>query len=98
MTTLNATGARARVYALIDEAAITHAPILITGKRGNAVLLSEERETDVAMVYSTDPSVDEYINGARKILGAAFGGEPLEIINGMLDIVEVVASKIIGKG
>jgi hypothetical protein len=56
------------------------------------------RETDVAMVYSTDPAVDEYINGARKVLGAAFGGEPLEIINGMLDIVEVVASKIIGKG
>jgi prevent-host-death family protein len=42
MTTLNATEARAKLYALIDEAATTHAPILITGKRGNAVLLSEE--------------------------------------------------------
>ena len=56
------------------------------------------RQTDTAMVYSTDPSVDEYINGARKLLGAALGGEKLEIINGMLDIVDVVATKIIGKG
>lgn len=42
MTTLNATEARAKLYSLIDEAATTHQPILITGKRGNAVLLSEE--------------------------------------------------------
>ena len=42
MTTLNATDARSRLYKLIDEAADTHEPIIITGKRGNAVLLSEE--------------------------------------------------------
>jgi prevent-host-death family protein len=42
MTTLNATEARARLYALIDEAATTHTPILITRKCGNAVRLSEE--------------------------------------------------------
>lgn len=42
MTTLNATDARAKLYTLIDEAAETHQPILITGKRNNAVLLSEE--------------------------------------------------------
>lgn len=42
MTTLNATEARAKLYHLIDEAAQTHQPITITGKRGNAVLLSEE--------------------------------------------------------
>ena len=41
MTILNATEARARLYSLIDEAANTHKPILIKGKRGNAVLLSE---------------------------------------------------------
>ena len=42
MTTLNATEARTKLYNLIDEAAETHEPILITGKRANAVLLSEE--------------------------------------------------------
>lgn len=42
MTTINATEARARLYSLIDEAAVTHRPIVITGKRYNAILLSEE--------------------------------------------------------
>ena len=42
MTILNATEARSRLYSLIDETASTHQPIVITGKRGNAVLVSEE--------------------------------------------------------
>jgi antitoxin YefM len=42
MTTLNATEARTKLYALIDEASTSHQPIVITGKRGNAVLLAEE--------------------------------------------------------
>lgn len=41
MTTLNATEARSKLYTLIDEAAETHKPIVITGKRNNAVLLAE---------------------------------------------------------
>ena len=42
MSTLNATEARSNLYNLIDETAETHEPILITGKRGNAILLAEE--------------------------------------------------------
>lgn len=42
MTILNATEARAKLYSLIDEAAASHQPIVITGKRANAVLVSEE--------------------------------------------------------
>ena len=42
MFTVNATDARSKLYALIDETAETHKPITITGKRGNAVLLSED--------------------------------------------------------
>ncbi|MCP5425666.1 MAG: type II toxin-antitoxin system Phd/YefM family antitoxin [Gammaproteobacteria bacterium] len=42
MTILNATEARAKLYSLIDEAATTHQPIVIKGKRTNAVLLSED--------------------------------------------------------
>jgi prevent-host-death family protein len=42
MTILNVTEARSKLYSLIDEAANTHQPIVIKGKRGNAVLVSEE--------------------------------------------------------
>jgi antitoxin YefM len=42
MITLPATKARARLYSLIDETANSHVPIQITGKRANAVLVSEE--------------------------------------------------------
>lgn len=42
MTILNATEARSKLYGLIDEATNSHKPIVITGKRGNAVLVSEE--------------------------------------------------------
>jgi len=40
MTTIKATDARARLYKLLDEAADSHEPIQITGKRSNAVLIS----------------------------------------------------------
>jgi antitoxin YefM len=42
MATVSATEARKRLYALIDEVRASHEPVQITGKRGNAVLLSEE--------------------------------------------------------
>ncbi len=42
MTIVNATEARTKLYNLIDEAAETHKPIVITGKRSNAVLVCEE--------------------------------------------------------
>lgn len=42
MTSLPATQARARLYQLLDEAAQSHEPIQITGKRNNAVLVSED--------------------------------------------------------
>jgi len=42
MTTLTASQARTRLYRLLDEAAESHEPIQISGKRHNAVLVSEE--------------------------------------------------------
>jgi len=42
MPTLSATEARTKLYNLIDLTSSTHEPILITGKRGNAVLISED--------------------------------------------------------
>lgn len=42
MTSLPVTQARSRLYELLDLAAASHEPIQITGKRANAVLVSEE--------------------------------------------------------
>lgn len=42
MPTVTATQARAKLYRLIDDTAASHQPVTITGKRGNAVLISEE--------------------------------------------------------
>jgi len=41
MSSINATEARSRLYKLLDEIAQSHEPVLITGKRANAVLISE---------------------------------------------------------
>ena len=42
MQTFTASEARANLYRLIDETAQSHEPIVITGKRSNAVLISAE--------------------------------------------------------
>jgi prevent-host-death family protein len=42
MTTITATEARKRLYALVDDVAESHEPIQIAGKRNSAVLISEE--------------------------------------------------------
>jgi len=50
MTTITASEARSNLYRLIDDAAASHEPVLITGKRSNAILLSEQ---DWAAVQET---------------------------------------------
>lgn len=42
MSVITATAARANLYNLIDQAKDFHEPIIISGKRNNAVLISEE--------------------------------------------------------
>jgi antitoxin YefM len=42
MSTHSASEARAKLYRLIDRASSSHKPILITGKRNNAVLIAED--------------------------------------------------------
>lgn len=41
MKTITATSARNELYRLIDSTVTEHEPVQITGKRGNAVLVSE---------------------------------------------------------
>lgn len=42
MTGITATEARSNLYRLIDEAAESHQPVMIMGKRNTAYLVSEE--------------------------------------------------------
>jgi antitoxin YefM len=42
VTTMTASKARSKLYRLIDEAATSHQPVVITGKRSQAVLLSAD--------------------------------------------------------
>jgi len=42
MTAITASEARANLYRLIDEAASSHQPLLISGKRNKAVLIAAE--------------------------------------------------------
>jgi prevent-host-death family protein len=42
MAVLNASEARANLYRLIDQTNESHEPVLISGKRNNAVLVAED--------------------------------------------------------
>lgn len=42
MTSITATEARKKLYALLDDVSESHHPIQITGKRNSAVLISED--------------------------------------------------------
>ena len=65
MTTFNATEARSKLYALIDETTDTHQPIVITGKRGNAVLLAEDAWK--AITIKGVRVVNQIIKGVRVV-------------------------------
>jgi len=47
MSNITVTEARSQLYRLIDELAESHEPIVITGKRNNAVLLSQDDWTAI---------------------------------------------------
>ncbi len=63
MATLSATEARTKLYRLIDQAYLSHEPIVITGKRGNAVLISEDdwRSIQETMYLLSIPGMRESI-------------------------------------
>jgi antitoxin YefM len=63
MPILSATEARTKLYRLIDQASLSHEPIVITGKRGNAVLISEDdwRSIQETMYLLNIPNMRESI-------------------------------------
>jgi antitoxin YefM len=68
MTTISATKARSNLYSLIDETNESHEPIQITGKRGNAVLVSEMdwRAIQETLYLHAIPGMVESIKNARE--------------------------------
>ena len=63
MATLTASEARTKLYRLIDQAASSHEPILITGKRANVVLVCEDdwRAIQETMYLLSIPGMRESI-------------------------------------
>ena len=65
MTVLNATKARSMFYTLIND---TDEPVVITGKRGNKVLISEDewRGIEETNYLASVPGLTESIRQAEK--------------------------------
>ena len=67
MAVFTASEARANLYRLIDEAADSHEPILITGRRWSAFLVSEEdwKAIQETMYLLSIPGLRKSIRDAR---------------------------------
>ena len=65
--TISATDARAKLYKLLTEVNTSHSPITITGKSGNAVLVSEDDWNAVmeTVALHSVPGLVEDINSGR---------------------------------
>ena len=63
MTTLTATQARKNIYSLVDEVNESHEAIQIQGKRGSAVLISEDdwRSLQETLYLSSVPGIKKSI-------------------------------------
>lgn len=63
MSSITASEARSSLFRLIDETALTHQPVVITGKRNNAVLLSAEDWSSIqeTMYLLSVPGIRESI-------------------------------------
>lgn len=63
MRSISASKARTNLYKLLVEAANSHEPIQITGKHGNAILISEEdwRSIEETLHLTSIPGMKESI-------------------------------------
>ena len=70
MPTITATEARKNLYRLLDEVSESHEPIQITGRRSNAVLISEDdwRAVQETLYLHSIPGMKESIIEGMKAL------------------------------
>lgn len=76
MRIVNASEARSNLYRLIDQAAESHETVVISGRRGNAVLIAEEDWSAIQETLS--------IPGMRESIKQGMA-EPLEEGSKVLD-------------
>ena len=72
MTTIAVTEARKRLYRLLDEVSKSHEPVHISGKRGGAVLVSEDdwRSIQETLYLVSIPGMrDSIIKGLKTPVG-----------------------------
>ena len=79
MTAVSATSARANLYRLIDQVNEESEPMIITGQRGNAVLVGEDdwRAVQESLFLASIPGMTESIRAARSE-GIRAGSEELD--------------------
>jgi len=71
MAVLTASDARSNLYRLIDQTNESHEPVMISGKRNNAVLVSEDdwKSIQETLFLSSIPGMkDSIINGMKEPL------------------------------
>lgn len=80
MKTMSATRAREQLYRLIDEVADSSEPVQITGRRANAVLVSEDdwRSIQETLYLSAIPGLKESLIEAHNAPPEEFSDAPLE--------------------
>ncbi|MCX6099994.1 MAG: type II toxin-antitoxin system Phd/YefM family antitoxin [Candidatus Bipolaricaulota bacterium] len=78
MPSIKATDARARLYRLLDEIAESHEPVLISGKRANAVLVSEDdwRSIQETLFLLSVPGMRESIREGMETPAEECPGQP----------------------
>lgn len=78
MTSIKATEARTKLFQLLDRTAASHEPIQITGKRANAVLISEEdwRAIQETLYLLSIPGMRESIRKGLKTPVEKCSGKP----------------------
>jgi len=71
---ITASQARSDIYNLIDETAQNHEPIIITGKRHNAVIISQEdwKAIEETLYLSSIPQMAESIKEAMRAPDSEF--------------------------
>lgn len=71
---MSASEVRANIYNIMDEAAQSHEPILITGKRNNVVMLSEEdwNAIEETLYLNSIPNMASSVQEAMKAPDSEF--------------------------
>lgn len=71
---ITASQARSDIYNLIDETAQSHEPIIITGKRHNAVMVSQEdwRAIEETLYLTSIPNMAQSIIEAMNVPDSEF--------------------------